>query len=43
MNHLQEHRDVLPQGEIVYRMNAIVGRSPDPDEDFDVALPSLVI
>jgi hypothetical protein len=43
MSHLQEHRDVLPRGEIIYRMNAVVGRSPDPDEDFDVALPSLVI
>ena len=41
--HLQEHREVLPVGEIVYRMHAVVGTSPDPEEDFHVALPSLVI
>jgi hypothetical protein len=37
--HVQEHRIVQPEGEIVYRMHAIVGRVPATGEDFDIALP----
>jgi hypothetical protein len=36
--HLQEHRDRLPRGEVLYRMNCLVGRRAGPDEDFDVNL-----
>ena len=41
--HLQEHREVQPAGEILYRTNCVVGRSPAPEEDFDVALPPTMI
>ena len=36
--HLQEHRDRLPRGEVLYRMNCLVGRRAGQDEDFDVNL-----
>lgn len=36
--HLQEHRDRLPRGEVLYRMNCLVGRRAGPDEDFDINL-----
>lgn len=39
--HLQEHRDRLPEGEVLYRMKCIAGRMPQQDEDFNVALPPL--
>lgn len=38
MAHLQEHRDRLPRGEVLYRMNCLVGRRAGPDEDFDINL-----
>lgn len=38
MTHLQEHRDRLPRGEVLYRMNCLVGRRASPDEDFDINL-----
>ena len=43
MAHLQEHRVVQPEGEVLYRTNCVVGRSPVPEEDFDVALPPKMI
>lgn len=42
MNHLQEHRDRLPCGEVLYRMNCLVGRRAQQDEDFDINLISRV-
>lgn len=36
MLHLIEHRDPLPTGEVLYRMNCLVGRQAGVDEDFDV-------
>lgn len=38
MAHMQEHRDRLPRGEVLYRMNCLVGRRAGPDEDFDINL-----
>lgn len=38
MDHLQEHRVRLPAGEVLYRMNCIVGRKASMEEDFDIAL-----
>ena len=43
LTHLQQHRDRQPTGEVLFKMNCVVGRSPSPEEDFDVALPPLVI
>ena len=36
MAHLQEHRERLPSGEVLYRMNALVGPRAALDEDFDI-------
>ena len=36
MNHLVEHREHLPTGEVLYRMNCLVGRQAAVDEDFDI-------
>ena len=36
MAHLQEHRERLPSGEVLYRMNALVGPRASLDEDFDI-------
>ena len=36
MMHLIEHRDPLPTGEVLYRMNCLVGRQAGMDEDFDI-------
>ena len=36
MAHLAEHRDPLPMGEVLYRMNCLVGRQAAPEEDFDI-------
>ena len=36
MDHLVEHRDPLPTGEVLYRMNCLVGRQAAPEEDFDI-------
>ncbi|KAI4108425.1 MAG: hypothetical protein L6R37_001029 [Teloschistes peruensis] len=38
MDHLQEHRVRLPEGEVLYRMNCITGRKAAQAEDFDIAL-----
>ena len=38
MAHLQEHRVRLPSGEVLYRMNALVGPRAALDEDFDINL-----
>lgn len=43
MTHLQEHRDRLPSGEILYRMNCLVGRRAQQDEDFDINLIGKVV
>lgn len=40
MDHLQEHRIRLPVGEVVYRMNCLVGRKASTEEDFDINLES---
>ena len=40
MGHLVEHRDHLPTGEVLYRMNCLVGRQAAFDEDFDINLIS---
>lgn len=39
MNHLQQHREVQPTGEVLYRMNCILGRVAEVGEDFDINLP----
>ena len=36
MNHLTEHRDPLPVGEVLYRMNCLVGRQAAAEDDFDI-------
>jgi len=36
MAHLQEHREKLPSGEVLYRMNALVGPRAALNEDFDI-------
>ena len=43
MGHLQEHRDRLPSGEVLYRMNCLVGRLADPREDFDINLEGRIL
>jgi len=40
MAHLQEHRERLPSGEVLYRMNALVGPRAALDEDFDINIVS---
>lgn len=41
MNHLAEHREHLPTGEVLYRMNCLVGRQAAIDEDFDINITSI--
>ena len=36
MAHLQEHRDRLPQGEVLYRMNCLAGPRANLQDDFDI-------
>lgn len=36
MAHLAEHRDPLPMGEVLCRINGLVGRQAAPEEDFDI-------
>lgn len=43
MNHLQEHRDRQPGGEVLYRMNCIVGRRAELNEDFDINLMTRIV
>ncbi|KAL8792821.1 MAG: hypothetical protein Q9195_004550 [Heterodermia aff. obscurata] len=38
MAHLQEHRDRLPTGEVLYRMNCLVGPKAPLEDDFDINL-----
>ena len=38
MAHLQEHRDRLPTGEVLYRMNCLVGPKALLEDDFDINL-----
>ncbi|KAI4245697.1 MAG: hypothetical protein L6R42_010113 [Xanthoria sp. 1 TBL-2021] len=38
MDHMQEHRIRLPLGEVLYRMNALVGEKAPPGADFDINL-----
>ena len=38
ITHLQGHNDHLPTGEVLYRMNCLVGRSAAHSEDFDINL-----
>ncbi|KAK4697761.1 hypothetical protein P7C71_g341, partial [Lecanoromycetidae sp. Uapishka_2] len=40
MQHLVVHRDPLPAGEVLYRMNCLVGRTASIDEDFDINIAS---
>ena len=40
MDHLVEHRENLPSGEVLYRMNCLVGRQATLNEDFDINLIS---
>ena len=41
MNHLVDHRERLPTGEVLYRMNCLVGRQAAIDEDFDINIISI--
>lgn len=43
MAHLQQHRDHLPSGEVLYRMNCLVGRRAEPTEDFDINLEGRIL
>ncbi|MCJ1470871.1 hypothetical protein MMC07_009518 [Pseudocyphellaria aurata] len=43
MTHLQEHRDRLPTGEVLYRMNCLVGRRAGPKENFDINLEGRIL
>lgn len=36
MGHLRDHRERLPTGEVLYRMDCLVGRQASPTEDFDI-------
>ncbi|KAL8811318.1 MAG: hypothetical protein Q9200_001901 [Gallowayella weberi] len=38
MDHLQEHRVRLPAGEVLYRMNCLIGTRAPVDADFDINL-----
>lgn len=38
MAHLQEHRDRLPTGEVLYRMNCLVGPRAPLQDNFDINL-----
>ncbi|KAL8691442.1 MAG: hypothetical protein Q9224_004177 [Gallowayella concinna] len=38
MNHLQEHRVRLPAGEVLYRMNCLIGTRAPVEADFDINL-----
>ena len=40
MEHLAEHRSRLPTGEVLYRMNCLVGRQARIEEDFDINIIS---
>jgi len=40
MNHLVEHTEHLPTGEVLYRMNCLVGRQAAVEEDFHINLIS---
>ena len=41
MEHLVEHRSRLPTGEVLYRMNCLVGRQAHMEEDFDINIISM--
>jgi hypothetical protein len=42
LSHLQEHRARPPiTGEVLYRVGCVIGRTPSPDEAFDIALPAV--
>ena len=41
MNHLIVHREQLPTGKVLYRMNCLVGRQAATDEDFDINITSI--
>ena len=41
MNHLVGHREHLPTGEVLYRMNCLVGRQATINEDFDINIISI--
>ena len=43
MDHLVEHREDLPSEEVLYRMNCLVGRQANLNEDFDINLMSLKV
>ena len=43
MKHLQDHRDRLPTGEVLYRINCVIGRAAEVGEEYDINLPSRVI
>ena len=36
VKHLVEHRERLPTGDVLYRMNCLVGGQASADEDFDI-------
>ena len=40
MQHIAQHRDRLPTGEVLYRMNCLVGRQAGLEEDFDINIIS---
>lgn len=42
MGHLGDHRERLPTGEVLYRMNCLVGRQASSTEDFDINFISAV-
>ena len=41
MDHLTEHRGKLPAGDVLYRMNCLVGRQAAIVEDFDINIVGL--
>jgi len=40
MQHLVVHRDPLPGGEVLYRMNCLIGRQATMEDDFDINIIS---
>ena len=38
MNHFQEHCMRLPEGEVMMRMNCVVGEKAEVEKDFDILI-----
>ena len=41
--HMQEHREREPEGEVLYRMSCVVGKTPTMEDEFEIALPPVTM